>query len=171
MGGKTIGQYEILGPLGAGGMGEVFRARDTVLEREVALKFLPTDLASDPLYVARLKREARLLAALNHPKVATIHAFEQSGDTPYLVLELVEGRTLAQQLADGPLPETEAIGVARQVAEALEAAHAEGIIHRDLKPSNVMLRDDGSVKVLDFGIARSVDPFLSRNGTILSLES
>ena len=153
--GKTLGHYEILEPLGAGGMGEVYRARDTTLKREVAIKVLPEELSADPDRLARLEREAHLLAALNHPNIATIHALEEDQGARFLVLELVKGESLEQKLATGPLPVEKALDVCKQIAEALEAAHGEGIIHRDLKPANVLVTPDGRAKVLDFGIAKS----------------
>src|SRR5437773_1038678 len=165
--GTRFGTYEIAGPLGAGGMGEVYRARDTTLNRDVALKVLPEPFALDRDRVARLRREAQLLAALNHPNIATIYGFEESGSVHALVQELVEGSTLADRLAQGPLPLDEALAVAKSIADALEAAHEQGIIHRDLKPANIKLRSDGVVKVLDFGLAKAVDPIASGvNATI-----
>ncbi len=149
--GKTLGHYEILEPLGAGGMGEVYRARDTTLKREVAIKVLPEELSADPDRLARLEREAHLLAALNHPNIATIHSLEQAGDTRFLVLELVKGESLEQRLAKGPLSTEAALDLCKQIAEALEAAHGEGIIHRDLKPANVLITPEGKAKILDFG--------------------
>jgi serine/threonine-protein kinase len=156
--GDRLGAYEILSLLGAGGMGEVYRARDTKLKRDVAIKVLPDLLASDPERLARFQREAELLATLNHPHIAAIYGFEDSGATHALVLELVEGPMLADRIAKGPIPLDEALPIARQIAEALEAAHEQGIIHRDLKPSNVKLRPDGVVKVLDFGLAKAMEP-------------
>ena len=156
--GSHLGPYEILAPLGAGGMGEVYRARDTKLGRDVALKVLPDSLAHDPERLARFQREAHLLAALNHPHIAQIHGFEDSTGLPALVMELVEGPTLADRIAQGPLPLDEALPIARQIAEALEAAHEQGIAHRDLKPANIQIRGDGTVKVLDFGLAKAFDP-------------
>ena len=153
--GTRLGPYEILAPLGAGGMGEVYRARDTKLGREVAIKVLPEAFASDAERLARFEREARLLAALNHPNIAAIYGLEASGAAPVLVLELVEGPTLSEALAAGPLPVDEALSVCRQIAEALEAAHEKGIIHRDLKPANVKITPAGKVKVLDFGLAKA----------------
>ncbi len=138
-----LGPYRILEPLDAGGMGEVYRALDTRLQREVALKVLPTALVDDPDRVARLEREARLLAALNHPHIATIHGLEIAGTVHAIVMELIEGPTLADRLAGGPLPLDTALAIARQIAEALEAAHAKGIIHRDLKPANIKLTATG----------------------------
>ena len=155
--GTKHGSYEILEPLGAGGMGEVYRARDTRLRREVALKALPAALAADPERLARLEREARLLAALNHPNIAAIYGVEESGGPLFLVLELVEGQTLAERLADGPLPVEDALSICSQIAAGLEAAHDAGVIHRDLKPANVKIRPDGSVKILDLGLARGVE--------------
>jgi Tol biopolymer transport system component len=156
------GSFEILGPLGAGGMGEVFRARDTRLNREVAIKRLPPAVAADTERLARFTREAQLLAALNHPNIAQIHGLEEAPGEPgqpvvrALVLELVDGPTLADRIAAGPLPLDEALAIARQVAEAVDYAHEQGIIHRDLKPANIKLRPDGVVKVLDFGLAKAL---------------
>jgi len=150
-----LGPYEIIGPLGAGGMGEVYRARDTRLDRDVAIKVLPDALAREKERVLRFEREAKLLAALNHPKIGQVYGFEDEGDKRFLVLEYVEGQTLAERLKPGAIPVEEALEIGRQVAEALEAAHEKGIIHRDLKPGNVMVRPDGVVKVLDFGLARA----------------
>ena len=172
--GMTLGPYEILAPLGAGGMGEVYRARDTKLKREVALKVLPEAFASDPDRLARVQREAELLATLNHPNIAAIYGVEESAGTYALVMELVEGPTLADLIglrAEGTplrasgapagqarLPPDDALAIARQIADALEAAHEQGIVHRDLKPANIKVRDDGTVKVLDFGLAKAMDP-------------
>ncbi len=156
--GDRRGSYEILGPLGAGGMGEVWRARDVRLRREVAIKALPESLAADPERLARFEREARLLAALNHPNVAAIYGIEEFEGSCLLVLEIVEGETLAERLARGPLPVEDALSVSSQIAAGLEAAHERGVIHRDLKPANVKIRPDGSVKVLDLGLARAVEP-------------
>src|SRR5262245_51747373 len=152
--GSRIGPYEIETALGAGGMGEVYRARDTRLNRRVAIKSLPAAFAQDAERVARFKREAQLLAALNHPHIAGIHGLEESNGSQFLVLELVDGETLADRLTKGPIPVDEAIRIAREVIDALEAAHEKGIVHRDLKPGNVALTADGQVKVLDFGLAR-----------------
>src|SRR5947208_795955 len=149
--GTKFGPYEIVSLLGAGGMGEVYRARDTKLGRDVALKFLPPLFSADADRVARFEREARLLASLNHPHIGAIYGFEDGGSVPALVLELVEGDTLHDRLRRGPLPLSEALAVAQQIAEALESAHERGIIHRDLKPSNIKITPDGVVKVLDFG--------------------
>jgi eukaryotic-like serine/threonine-protein kinase len=156
--GSTIGPYQVLAKLGEGGMGEVYRARDTKLDRDVALKVLPDAFARDPERLARFEREAKTLAALDHPHIAQIHGLEESGGVRTLVLEFVDGPTLADRIARRPIPMPEALPIARQIAEALEAAHDRGIIHRDLKPANIKLRIDGSVKVLDFGLAKALDP-------------
>jgi non-specific serine/threonine protein kinase len=153
--GTRLGTYEITGPLGAGGMGEVYRARDVRLGREVAIKGLPDAFAQHPGRLARIEREARLLASLNHPNIAGIYGIEEAGGTPYLVLELVLGETLSQRLGRGPIPVREALEIAGQIAAAIEAAHERGIVHRDLKPENVMLTPSRAVKVLDFGIAKA----------------
>ena len=155
--GTRVGPYEVVSPLGAGGMGEVYRARDTKLHREVAVKVLPEHLAMDRDRLARFEREAQVLAALNHPHIAHIYGFEESGNTRALVLELVAGDTLAERISRGPLPLDEALPIARQIAEALEAAHDQGIIHRDLKPANIKITPAGAVKVLDFGLAKLAD--------------
>src|SRR5919204_295929 len=156
--GSRLGPYEIVGSLGAGGMGEVYRARDTRLHREVAIKVLPDLFAADPERLGRFEREAKTLAALNHTHIAQIYGFEQSGHTSALVMELVEGEDLAQRIARGAIPLDEALAIARQIADALEAAHEQSIIHRDLKPANIKLRADGTVKVLDFGLAKAAAP-------------
>jgi len=155
--GTRLGVYEILGPLGAGGMGEVYRARDTRLGREVAIKILPDTLSGDPDRIARFEREARLLASVNHPGIAAIYGAEESDSLSYLVLELVPGETLTEKLASGPLPLKESLELCGQIAEALEAAHEKGIVHRDLKPSNVKVTPEGKVKVLDLGLAKAMD--------------
>jgi serine/threonine protein kinase len=154
--GARLGPFEVVAPLGAGGMGEVYRARDTRLGRDVAIKILPTIFTKDPERRARLEREAHVLAALNHPNIGAIYGFEDSGDVGALVLELIEGPTLADRLAQGALPVTDVLEIASQITAALEAAHEKGIIHRDLKPANIKLRPDGAVKVLDFGLAKVV---------------
>jgi serine/threonine-protein kinase len=159
--GARLGSYEVVALVGAGGMGEVYRARDTKLGRDVALKVLPDSLAHDPERLARFEREAHLLAALNHPHIAQIYGVEDSTGVPALVMELVEGPTLADRISRGPIPLDEALPVAKQIAEALEAAHEQGIIHRDLKPANIKVRADGTVKVLDFGLAKAFDPTTS----------
>ena len=153
--GVRVGPYEILSPLGAGGMGEVWRARDTRLDREVALKFLPEGFATDPERHARFEREAKVLASLNHPHIATLYGLEHVDGQHALVMELVEGEELADRIARGPVAFHEAFQIAGQVAEALEAAHEKGIVHRDLKPANVKVRPDGTAKVLDFGLAKA----------------
>ena len=155
--GRRLGVYEVLSVIGAGGMGEVYRARDTTLQRDVALKVLTESVVRDAERLARFRREAQVLAALNHPNIAAIYGVEESAGTPALVLELVEGQTLADRLARGAMPLDEALPIAAQIVEALEAAHAQGIVHRDLKPANVTLRADGTVKVLDFGLAKALD--------------
>ena len=152
--GDLLGGYRILGRLGAGGMGQVFRARDSDLERDVALKLLHPRLISHPRAMSRFRREARLLAAVHHPNIATLFGTFEDGGVRVLVMELVDGETLAQRLGTGPLAVPEALGIARQIATALEAAHRKGIVHRDLKPANVMVSPEGWVKVLDFGIAK-----------------
>jgi serine/threonine-protein kinase len=139
-------------------MGEVYRARDTKLSREVALKIMPEAVADDADRIARFRREAKILASLNHPLIAAIYGTEESHGIPALVLELVEGPTLAELIRRGPLAPEEALPIAQQIAQAIEAAHEQGIIHRDLKPANVKLRPDGTVKVLDFGLARALEP-------------
>ena len=154
--GRRLGSYEILAPLGAGGMGEVYRAKDLKLGREVALKVLPEAFSRDPERVSRFQREARLLAALNHPNIASIHGLEESAGRHALVLELVPGGTLAERTSRGPVSVAEALPIFRQMADALEAAHEKGIIHRDLKPSNVAVTPDGQVKLLDFGLAKAL---------------
>ena len=156
--GTRLGPYEIVSALGAGGMGEVFRARDTRLNRDVAIKVLPDSFANDAERLARFTREAQTLAALNHPNIAHIHGLEESNGIRALVMELVEGQDLSQHIADGPIPIDELLPIASQIAQALEAAHANGIIHRDLKPANIKVRPDGAVKVLDFGLAKLAAP-------------
>jgi eukaryotic-like serine/threonine-protein kinase len=155
--GTRIGPYEIVSMVGAGGMGEVYRARDTSLKRDVALKTLPDTFARDRDRVARFRREAQVLASLNHPNIGAIYGLEQAGEVTALVLELVDGSTLADRIAEGPISLDEAMPIARQIAEALIGAHEQGIIHRDLKPANIKLRDDGTIKVLDFGLAKAID--------------
>jgi serine/threonine protein kinase len=156
--GSRLGPYEIVAPLGRGGMGEVYRARDTKLNRDVAIKVLLSSVAHDPDRLARFSREAQVLASLNHPNIAHIHGLEDTEGVQALVMELVEGPTLADRIAQGPIPVDEVLPIARQIAEALEAAHYAGIIHRDLKPANIKVRPDGAVKVLDFGLAKAFDP-------------
>ena len=154
--GTRLGPYEVTAQIGVGGMGEVYRATDTNLARQVAIKVLPAAVAADAERLARFDREARTLAALNHPNIATIYGLEKSADTTALVMELVEGPTLADRIGRGPIPIDEALPIAKQIAEALDAAHEQGIIHRDLKPANIKLRSNGTVKVLDFGLAKVV---------------
>ena len=156
--GIKLGPYEVLDPIGAGGMGEVYRASDSRLKRQVALKVLPPGVTDDPDRMARFQREAEVLASLNHPNIAALYGMEVSGDVQALVMELVEGPTLADRIAQGPLPIGEALAIARQIAHALAAAHDQGIIHRDLKPANIKVRHDGDVKVLDFGLAKAMEP-------------
>jgi Tol biopolymer transport system component len=156
--GSNLKHFQITDALGAGGMGEVWRARDTKLEREVAVKLLPEAVAKDPDRLSRFQREARTLASLNHPNIASIYGLEDADDRMLLILELVEGEGLDQRIARGPVPIDEALGIARQIAEALEAAHGQGIVHRDLKPANVKITPGGRVKVLDFGLAKAFEP-------------
>lgn len=156
--GSRLGPYEVLGPIGSGGMGEVYRARDTRLDRIVAIKALPQSLSGAPESLARFEREAKLLASLNHPNIASIYGLEEVEGVPYLVLEFIEGRTLAQRLAEGPMDARESLAVGGQIAAAIEAAHERGIVHRDLKPGNVMITAAGAVKVLDFGLAKGGAP-------------
>ena len=156
--GHYIGPYQIVAKLGAGGMGEVYLAHDTQLGREVAIKIVPPVFASDPDRLARFEREARLLGSLNHPHIATVHGLEPYASSRALVMEFVQGPTLADRIARGPLAVSEALPVARQIAEALEAAHEKGIVHRDLKPANIKITPDSIVKVLDFGLAKAIRP-------------
>lgn len=149
--GTHIGAYEVTGLLGTGGMGEVYRARDTQLNRNAALKILPAAFAADAGRLARFKREAQTLASLNHPHIAQIYGFEESDGLCALAMEMVEGEELAQRIARSPIPVDETISIARQIAQALEAAHEKGIVHRDLKPANIKVTADGQIKVLDFG--------------------
>src|SRR6202165_828864 len=156
--GTKLGSYEVLAPIGAGGMGEVYQAHDNKLGRDVAIKVLPEAFKHDPERLSRFQREAKMLASLNHPNIATIYGFEQSGGTSYLVMELVSGETLAERVKrDGAVTIEEALAIAKQIAEALEAAHEKNIIHRDLKPANVKVTPEGKVKVLDFGLAKAFE--------------
>ena len=155
--GTKLGSYEVLAPIGKGGMGEVWKARDTKLGRDVALKILPAAFASDPDRMARFEREARVLASLDHPNIAAIYGLEESDGVRALVLALIDGPTLADRIAAGPIPLDEAIQIARQIAEAVEYAHERGVIHRDLKPANIKITSGGMVKVLDFGLAKALD--------------
>ena len=156
--GSRLGHlYDVTALIGEGGMGQVYRATDIRLHRDVALKILPDAFAADPDRLARFQREAQVPASLNHPNIAQIHGIEEAEGTRALVLELVEGPTLADRIAQGPIPLDEALPIAKQIAEALEAAHEAGVIHRDLKPANIKVREDGTVKVLDFGLAKALD--------------
>src|SRR5262245_31227552 len=181
--GARLGPYEVVSAIGAGGMGEVYRARDTRLGRQVAIKVLPDSFADDPERLARFEREAQLLASLNHPNIATIHGLEEAGrageaggnvagvgagfSPPMraLVMELGEGPTVAERIAEGPIPVDEALPIARQIAEALEAAHERGVIHRDLKPANIKLTPSGQLKMLDFGLAKLAEASGASAGT------
>jgi serine/threonine-protein kinase len=154
--GKTLGHYQLLDRLGEGGMGVVYRARDTRLGRDVAVKVLPDSFASDPERVARFRQEARLLASLDHPNIAAIHGLEEADGVRFLVMELVPGETLAGRIRRGPLPITEALSLCSQIADALASAHDKGVIHRDLKPANVAVTPEGKIKVLDFGLAKAL---------------
>ena len=154
--GTRLGVYEVTAQIGEGGMGQVYRARDTKLNRDVALKVLPDSFANDPDRLARFTREAQTLASLNHPNIAHIHGLEESSGVRALVMELVDGEDLSQRIARGAIPLDEALPIAKQIAEALEAAHEQGVIHRDLKPANIKIRPDGIVKVLDFGLAKVI---------------
>ena len=172
--GSRLGPYEVTGTLGAGGMGEVYRARDTRLDRDVAIKLLPDTFAADPDRVARFEREAKTLASLNHPGIAHVHGIERPhGSSPALVMELVEGEDLSQRLTRGPIPLAEALAIARQLADALETAHDRGIIHRDLKPANIKVNAEGGVKLLDFGLAKAIEgsdmEINARNSPTISL--
>ena len=164
--GTRLGPYEVTTQIGVGGMGEVYRATDTNLKRQVAIKVLPASVAADPGRLARFQREAEVLAALNHPHIAQIYGLEKSGATIALMMELVEGPTLADLIAQAARPKPQTAGlaldvvlpIAKKIAEALEAAHEQGIIHRDLKPANIKVRPDGTVEVLDFGLAKAMEP-------------
>jgi eukaryotic-like serine/threonine-protein kinase len=169
--GTRIGSFEIVAPLGAGGMGEVYRARDAKLGRDVALKILPPSVAADAERLARFRREARVLATLNHPHIGAIYGFEEASGIHALVLELVDGETLAARIAGDPLPVDDAVAIARQIALALDAAHEAGIVHRDLKPANIMVRSDGTVKILDFGLAKAFEAEATGEGTASTITS
>src|SRR5262245_53209742 len=160
--GQQVGSYEIMTLIGKGGMGEVYRARDLKLKRDVAIKSLPQEFSLDHGRISRFKREAEILASLNHTNIASIYDFEEVGDSRFLVLELVEGESLSDRIARGPMPVDEALNIARQICDALEAAHEKGIIHRDLKPVNIKISPDGKVKVLDFGLAKTMDEEAAR---------
>ncbi|MGH9317173.1 MAG: protein kinase domain-containing protein [Thermoanaerobaculia bacterium] len=165
--GTRLGAYEVLGPLGAGGMGEVYRARDARLSRDVAIKVLPAEVSADRQHLSRFEKEARAASALNHPNIVTIHQIGETGTTHFLVMELVDGRTLREMLLSGPLPVSSALDIARQVATGLARAHEAGIVHRDLKPENLMARRDGLIKILDFGLAKQT--FIPSGGDASSL--
>src|SRR5262244_2347818 len=171
--GTQLGSHEITALLGKGGMGEVYRARALKLKREVAIKILPDEFSRDADRVSRFQREAEVLASLNHPNIAAIYDLQEADGAQFLVLELVEGETLAERIARGPIPVEEALNIAKSICAALEAAHESGIIHRDLKPANVKVTPDGKVKVLDFGLAKAMDnapasATLSNSPTMLS---
>jgi len=155
--GKTLSHYKVIEKIGQGGMGEVYRAEDTNLSREVAIKVLPEQFTKDPQRLARFEREAKLLASLNHPNIAAIYGFEEADDVRFFAMELVPGETLAERVAKGPVPVEEALEVCRQIAEGVEAAHEKGVIHRDLKPANVKVTPEGKVKILDFGLAKAFE--------------
>src|SRR2546421_7104660 len=164
--GTQLGSLEITGLLGRGGMGEVYCARDLKLKRDVAIKILPEEFSRDPDRVSRFQREAEVLASLNHPNIAAIHDMEEAEGSRFLVLEFVEGETLAERIGRGPIPVEEALDMARNICEALEVAHEKGITHRDLKPANIKITPDGKVKVLDFGLAKVIEN--APTGTTLS---
>src|SRR6516225_8144464 len=171
--GSQLGSHEITALLGKGGMGEVYRARDLKLKREVAIKILPDEFSRDSDRVSRFRREAEVLALLNHPNIAAIYDLQEADGSQFLVLELVEGETLADRIAGGPIPVEEVRNIAKSICEALETAHEKGIIHRDLKPANVKITPEGKVKVLDFGLAKALDrpsevTTLSNSPTMLS---
>jgi eukaryotic-like serine/threonine-protein kinase len=154
--GTRFGSYEVVSSLGVGGMGEVYKARDTHLGRDVALKIVRPEFAGNRERLIRFRREALVLAAMNHPHIATVHEFDETSATAFLVMEFVPGETLADRLSSGRLTMIEALRIGRQVAEALEAAHDKGIVHRDLKPANIKITPDGGIKVLDFGLAKTL---------------
>ena len=164
--GARIDIYEVTGKLGAGALGEVSRARDTTLARDVALKVLPDSFTADPERLGRFQREAKVLASLNHPNIGGIYGLDSSGNNQALVLELIEGPTLAERIAEGPIPVEQGLAMVRQIAEALSAAHDAGVVHRDLKPANIKVRPDGTVKVLDLGLARGVEPTSDANPSL-----
>ncbi|MCH7604066.1 MAG: serine/threonine protein kinase [Planctomycetes bacterium] len=164
--GSQLGPYTITREIGRGGMGVVYLARDSRLDREVAIKCLPDELADDAERLARFEREAKLLASLNHPHIATIFGIEEADGNQYIILEYVEGETLAERLQRGAIPVNEALPIAGQIAEAMEAAHEKGVIHRDLKPANIKFTADGEVKVLDFGLAKAIDEHISTSSEI-----
>src|SRR6476620_10454259 len=155
--GTQLGSHQITALLGKGGMGEVYRAKDSKLKREVAIKILPEEFSRDTDRVSRFQREAQVLASLNHPNIAAIYDLEEANETRFLVLELVEGETLAERIQHAPIPLEEALVIAKHICEALEAAHEKGVVHRDLKPGNVKITPEGKVKVLDFGLAKAIE--------------
>jgi serine/threonine protein kinase len=167
--GARVGPYDIVEPIGVGGMGEVYRATDTNLKRSVAIKVLPSSVAFDAERLARFQREAEVVAALNHPNIAAIYGFEKASGLTALVLELVEGPTLADRIAQGPIPIDEVLPIATQIAAAIAAAHGQNIVHRDLKPSNIKVRPDGTVKVLDFGLAKAMESTIAAATSSLSM--
>src|SRR5438552_11310232 len=172
--GSKIGLYEITALVGKGGMGEVYRALDTKLKREVAIKILPEEFSRDPDRVSRFQREAEVLASLKHPNIAAIYDLEEAEGSRFLVLEFVEGETLAERIGRGPIPVDDALNIARCICEALEVAHEKGITHRDLKPANIKITPDGKVKVLDFGLAKAIEnaptgAALSNSPTLLTM--
>ena len=170
--GTELGPYEIIAPVGSGGMGEVYRARDTRLDRLVAIKILPASVAGDPDRLARFAREAKAVAALSHPNVLSIHDFGTSDGISYAVTELLDGATLRERLASGPVPMQKAIDITVQIARGLSAAHDKGIVHRDLKPENLFLTRDGHLKILDFGLAKQTTPSSAVDGqTALNTEA
>ena len=169
--GTVLGTYHILSKLGEGGMGEVYRARDSKLGREVAVKILPERFQSDPDRLARFDREARALAAVNHSNIAAIYGVEEEGGITALVLELVEGKTLADRLRRGSIPFVEAIDIAKQIASGLDAAHGKDIVHRDLKPSNIKITPHGAVKILDFGLAKAVDEVVAAGASTVTVNA
>src|SRR5262250_1428262 len=164
--GTQLGSHEITALIGKGGMGEVYRGRDTKLKREVAIKILPEEFSRDADRISRFQREAEVLASLNHPNIAAIYDVQEAEGSRFLVLELIEGETLADRFQRGPIPVIEALNIAKSICEALEAAHEKGIVHRDLKPANVKMTPDGTVKVLDFGLAKAMEN--SPSSTVLS---
>ena len=166
--GSRLGHYDVTALIGEGGMGQVYQATDTKLDRDVALKVLPQAFTDDPDRLAPFEREAKVLASLNHPNIAAIHGLEESDGIRALVLELVEGPTLADRIAQGPIAVDEALPIAKQITEALEAAHEAAVIHRDLKPANIKVKDDGTVKVLDFGLAKAFEPEAGSVGASMS---